>query len=325
IIRRQFCIDRVAVWLRLGGIGLRGRLAVCRLGIRFGPGVLLVALFVRRLAVGFLGRRFAHRGAVVEAEYDDNGVRLLGGENTLGSGRPVGGIAFGLIFDETRGGLVLADHAHIRLLGIGIFEAVSQPVCHGIAQHQNVALRHGVALLGRRRLRKILPLRRLTPRQLLLEWRKQIVAEPAAGTALRLPLRRATEVAEIEKLRRRRSDDPDQQRDRDGQRDQRTALGEHAQKGFRFRHALRLLYEGRFISIVTDLGRKRAAFTHTSRSSAAAVYDKRLIGRFVSSPWRDLRVPARMAKKLNHLSLPRRQRLRLRQGAPAYYILCYGT
>jgi hypothetical protein len=58
---------------------------------------------------------------------------------------------------------------------------------------------------------------RLTPRYVLLKWREKIVAEPAAATALRLlPL--PTEVAEIEKLRRRRSDDPDQQH-RDGQCD----------------------------------------------------------------------------------------------------------
>jgi hypothetical protein len=56
------------------------------------------------------------------------------------------------------------------------------------------------------------------PRHLLLIWREKIVAEPAAATALRLLLL-PTEVAEIEKLRRRRSDDPDQKRDRDGQCD----------------------------------------------------------------------------------------------------------
>jgi len=39
---------------------------------------------------------------------------------------------------------------------------------------------------------------------------EKIVAEPAAAAALRLLLL-PTEVAEIEKLRRRRSDDPDQQ------------------------------------------------------------------------------------------------------------------
>jgi hypothetical protein len=89
--------------------------------------------------------------------------------------------------------------------------------------------------------RKILHYRlhRLTPRR-LLEWRKQIAAEPAAAAPLRLrPLRGAAEVSEIEKLRRRWANDPDRQRDRHGQRDQRTVFDEQAQKGLRFQHALR--------------------------------------------------------------------------------------
>ena len=72
---------------------------------------------------------------------------------------------------------MLADHAHVRLFGIGVLKTVGEPVRHGVAEHQHVALRHGVALLRRRRLGEILdPLRRL-----LLERREQIAAEPAAA------------------------------------------------------------------------------------------------------------------------------------------------
>src|SRR5207302_4312837 len=114
-----------------------------------------------------------------EPEHDDDGVRLLGGEDAPGRRGPVGWIALGLIFDQTGNGLVLADHAHVRLFGIRVLETIGEPVRHAIAEHQHVALRHGLALPGRRRLGIILdPLRRLL---LLLEWREQIAAEPAAA------------------------------------------------------------------------------------------------------------------------------------------------
>ena len=76
--------------------------------------------------------------------------------------------------------LCLADHAHVGLFGVGVLEAIGEPVRHGVAEHQHVALRHGVvALLRRRRLGKILdPLRLLL---LLLERCEQVAAEPAAA------------------------------------------------------------------------------------------------------------------------------------------------
>ena len=145
---------------------------------------------------------------------------------------------------------MLADHAYVRLFGIGILEAVRQPVGHGVAEHQHVALWHGLALLlRRRRLGKILHYRpgrltprRLLPRYLLLERREYLATEPTTTAAAKspvawlLPLRRS---AEIEKLRGGRAGDPDQQRDRGGQRDQRADFGEYAEKGLRFRHAAR--------------------------------------------------------------------------------------
>src|ERR1019366_5933614 len=128
IVGRQFGIDRLVVGLRLGvggALGLRPRFRVRRLGIRLVARVFLFALlFAGRLAVRFLGRRFAHRDAVAKPEHNDNGVRLLGGENALGRGRPVGGLALGLIFDQAGDGLVFTDHPHIGLLRIGIFKAV---------------------------------------------------------------------------------------------------------------------------------------------------------------------------------------------------------
>ena len=45
-----------------------------------------------------------------------------------------------------------ADHAHVRLFGIGVFKTIGEPVRHGVTEHQNVALRYSVVFLGRRRL-----------------------------------------------------------------------------------------------------------------------------------------------------------------------------
>ena len=132
---------------------------------------------------------------------------------------------------------MLADHAHVGLLGIGVFQAIAEPVGHGVAQHQHVTLRHRVALGGPGRAGEILA-RRL--RGLLLEWLKEIAAKPAAAATLRrLALRRAAEAAEIEELRRRRSHDPDQKRDRNRQRDQRAGFGKHAQEGLWLSHPAR--------------------------------------------------------------------------------------
>src|ERR1700722_2141537 len=114
---RQFSVGRLVV--RLCGVGR----AVAWLGIGLGAGVLLVGLFVRWFAVGFLGRRLPHRGAVVESEHDDDGVGLLGGQDALGGRGPVGRIALGLIPDQAGDGLVSADHAHVGLFGIGVLKA----------------------------------------------------------------------------------------------------------------------------------------------------------------------------------------------------------
>ena len=111
---------------------------------------------------------------------------------------------------------MLANHAHIRPLGIGVLQTVGEPVRHRIAEHQHVALRHSLALLRRRRLGKILRYLpgRLTPSgYLLLKRLEYITAEPAAAAARRRPLRSAEIaeiIAEIEELRGGRSGDPDQ-------------------------------------------------------------------------------------------------------------------
>jgi hypothetical protein len=153
IVRGQFGIDRLVLGLG-GSIGCASRFRagfrLARLGLRLGFGVLLVfvALFVGRLAVRFFDHGLAQRHAVIEPEHHDDGVGLLGGENTPGRGGPIGRIALGLIFDEAGDGLVLADHAHVRPLGIGILETRGEPVGHRIAEHQYVALRHRLALSG---------------------------------------------------------------------------------------------------------------------------------------------------------------------------------
>ena len=119
----------------------------------------------------FSADRLADRDAVIEPEHDDDGVRLLGGEDALGGGGPVGRIALGLILDQAGDGLVLADHAHVGLLGIGVLETIGEPVRHGVTEHQHVALRHAVVALVRRR----------------RAWKNPgaALAAPAAGTARR--------------------------------------------------------------------------------------------------------------------------------------------
>src|SRR5439155_15182950 len=129
-----------------------------------------------------------------------------------------------LILDQAGRGLVLADHAHVGLLGIGVFETIAEPVGHGVAQYQHVTFRHRVALGGSRRTREILARRLL--RRLLLEWLKEIAAKPAAATLWRLAPRRTAEAAEIEELRRRRAHDPDQKRDRNSQQGRPAGIGE---------------------------------------------------------------------------------------------------
>src|SRR6185295_10797836 len=114
---------------------------------------------------------------------------------------PIGGLAARLILDQAGEGLVLADHAHVGLLGIGVFQAVAEPVGHGVAQNQHVTFRHAVALGRSGRAGEILARGLLLGRRRLLEWLEEITAKPAAATTTlrRLTLRRAAEAAEIEK------------------------------------------------------------------------------------------------------------------------------
>jgi hypothetical protein len=155
VIRRQFGIDRLVIRLR-GGIctviRFGTRFSVRRLGVRFGFGVLLVGLFVRRLAVGFLSRWLTDRDPVIEPEHDDNDVRGFGGKNAFGGGGPIGRIALRLIFDQAGCVFRFSDHAHVGLFGIGVFKTIGEPVRHGVTEHKNVALRYSGTLIGRRRL-----------------------------------------------------------------------------------------------------------------------------------------------------------------------------
>jgi hypothetical protein len=84
------------------------------------------------------------------------------------------------------------------------------------------------------------------PRHLLLKRCENITTEPAAAepatettpaTALLWPRRSS----EIEKLSRRGSDDPDQQRDRDREHDQRAAVDKYPRTGLRISHARNLI------------------------------------------------------------------------------------
>ena len=171
---------------------------------------------------------------------------------------------------------MLADHAHIRLLGIGVLETVSEPVGHRIAEHQHVTFRYGFALGRRRGPGEILARRlRCLLLLLLLERRKDFAAEPAAPATLRRrPLRLTAETAEteIKELRGGRARDPDQHRNRNRQRDQQAGLGEHAQEGLRLRqHRTRSQWVVRRQNIIAESGRKRADFAPISRASRNAV------------------------------------------------------
>src|SRR5262249_28102066 len=135
--------------LGLGGLGLGLFLVFLLLS-------LLIALVSLVRLLGLFADRLAHRHAVVEAEHDDDDVRLLGGEDLLCRGRPIIRFALGLIADQARIVLGLADHAHVGLLGVGIFESVGEPVRHAVAHHHDVAFGNGLALLRRRRLGEIL-------------------------------------------------------------------------------------------------------------------------------------------------------------------------
>jgi hypothetical protein len=47
---------------------------------------------------------------------------------------------------------VFADHTDLWLIGIDVLKSVREPVRHGIAEYNDLALGCGVAFLGRRRL-----------------------------------------------------------------------------------------------------------------------------------------------------------------------------
>ena len=162
-----------------------------------------------------------------------------------------------------------ADYAHIRLLVVGILEAIGEPVGHGVAEHQDVVLGHhgGVALLRRRRLGVVLD----GPRSLMLEGGEEVAAEPAAGAARGLLGRWPRRPSEIEeKLCRGGRGDGDQQHQDDRQHGHRTGFGEQPQKGSFFSHSARSQRIVRSAKIVTKSGCKRADFPHASPPHATA-------------------------------------------------------
>src|SRR5205085_10176319 len=130
-------VGRLVVGLGGGVRAIRfcGRL-VRRLGVRLAR-VFLVVLLVGLLLVLLFRHGLAHGDAVVEAEHDDDGVRLLGCENSLGRGGPIRRIAFGLVFDQAGNRLVLAEQAHVEALDVGILSAGADPVGHAVAEHQH--------------------------------------------------------------------------------------------------------------------------------------------------------------------------------------------
>ena len=180
VVRRQFGVDRLVVGLG-GGIGraIRLRSGFARPAAPLARASFL-SVFLSDWLVGFVGRRFAHRHAVVEPEHDDDGVGLLGGEDALGRGGPVGRVALGLIFDEAGDGLVPCG---------------SRP-CPAVRHRRPQDRRRASPPWRRRAPARCAPARSsrfsgggalekfsTALRRLLLEWREQIAAEPAAAAA----------------------------------------------------------------------------------------------------------------------------------------------
>ena len=64
-------------------------------------------IFLVFVLVALFGRRLAQRHAVVDAEHDDDDIRIFGRENAFGCGGPVGRLALGLILDQSGGILAL--------------------------------------------------------------------------------------------------------------------------------------------------------------------------------------------------------------------------
>ena len=144
IVAGQFGIGR-------SGIRLRGSV-VC--SIRFACGFVggLALRFAAALFVGLVGARVTNRCAIIESEHHDNRIGLLRGEDAFRRRGPIGRLSLGLISDQAGDRLVPADHADVRLFGVGVFKTIGEPVRHGVTEHQNVALRYGFAFFGRRRL-----------------------------------------------------------------------------------------------------------------------------------------------------------------------------
>ncbi len=107
--------------LRLPGRGRRGR------------------LLARRGLGNLYRQRVADRDAVVETEHDDDGVRLFGRQLILDRRRPIERFVFRVVADQAGGGANLAHHAGIRLVGVSLIEAVTEPIGHRIADHDDGA------------------------------------------------------------------------------------------------------------------------------------------------------------------------------------------
>src|SRR5205814_10254832 len=134
------------------------------------------------LLVGFIGARVTNWRAIVQSEHHDDRIGLLRRENAFRRRGPIGRLSLGLISDQAGDRLVPADHADVRLFGVGVLKTIGEPVRHRVTEHQHIAFGYGLALLRWRRFRKVFDsFRRLL--LLLLERGEYIPAEPAAGSA----------------------------------------------------------------------------------------------------------------------------------------------
>ena len=92
----------------------------------------------------------------MQAEHHDDHAGIFLRQNALRGRSPIDRVALGLIPDQARNSLVLADDAHVGLFGIGFVEAVAEPVGHRVAEHEHIALGRSVALVRLRSARIIL-------------------------------------------------------------------------------------------------------------------------------------------------------------------------
>src|SRR5262249_54532861 len=100
------------------------------------------------------GRAFADRLTVVDANHHHDELGLVGGERFLYRRDPIT-VAPWVVADQSGIGAILAQDGKFWLLRKGVFEAVGEPVGHGVADDHDGGRRGSVGLALRRRRTRI--------------------------------------------------------------------------------------------------------------------------------------------------------------------------